>query len=44
MGHLGFEPRTNRLKVGYSDLTELMSQRLDCRGAGGSPTDVSTIK
>lgn len=28
MGHLGFEPRTNRLKVGYSDLTELMSRRV----------------
>ena len=27
MGHLGFEPRTNRLKAGYST-AELMSQRM----------------
>ena len=27
MGHLGFEPRTNRLKAGYSDQTELMSHK-----------------
>ena len=34
MGHLGLEPRTNRLKAGYST-AELMSQKsLNFRGSG----------
>ena len=38
MGHLGFEPRTNRLKAEYST-AELMSQKgLNCQGAGGLST------
>ena len=45
MGHLGFEPRTNRLKAEYSS-AELMSQKgLNFQGSLGSrsPTDSSNI-